>query len=481
VTRDLCSTSIEYQLLDQDDELFAAEAIGDKAFYVLAGDMVYGRIRPDDQRKISDHSDHNDMEDTLENVHEDLVGACAWISEVVLWIHPEWDSWTHRGTMLATSTCELLVIGSKPFTEVMNRHPTANEVLREFRDAVWNHFFPPKPGSPSASQAMVSDPLPYAKHSSDLFMSSQKEISDLGIGVDYGPLLISASKFLRVCIADVVLDTLSNDRKWTIKVLSRQKDVNDLRKEVEEGKCALCWDAEGSLVRTVLLVALRIVRPGDGKILVRLAKMKGNAEIPMVALPGRLIDANEDARSAVLKLIAEELDHFGGRLVFDSSEVITEQGESVAYGVGTKYVKTVFRARTKPGTATYLDTEGTWVTGGREAKPRGSELTAERKKTSNSARSSERPDTTPRRICIENRRGERTWYGWLSAEEMDAAIQDPHRFDRTSTDSANRMLAPTRTNLDDVLAESEEEEEELHVSRLDSGVTSMGNCRRFRM
>merc|ERR1712176_651803 len=96
----------------------------------------------------------------------------------------------------------------------------------------------------------------------------------------------------RLEIMEPLLETVRSGRRssmttamtwevWHFNALNRDRLVE----EVETGKCVLSLSRNAGILRTLLLVLIRISQPG-GRILSRIAKIDYDRWVPACALPG---------------------------------------------------------------------------------------------------------------------------------------------------------------------------------------------------
>merc|ERR1712113_193315 len=114
--------------------------------------------------------------------------------------------------------------------------------------------------------------------------------------------------------------------------------------EVGDGKCDLVMDSGSRVLRVVSVVVFQLERY-DQKVLVQIGKYTGTDVTPACALPGTKVRAGELPRDALQRLLDRQFTLFQPAVVVERPEVAIEVKVSKAYGVNTKYVRTIFHAR----------------------------------------------------------------------------------------------------------------------------------------
>jgi len=127
--------------------------------------------------------------------------------------------------------------------------------------------------------------------------------------------------------------------------VSQMSRLEELEKEIRDGRCYLGSDSNGCVLRIVHVVILRLFRR-DGLLCVKVGDWRReDAKVhPVKAkLPGTKTQAGEMPRQAVERLVKKELEMFRPELHSDQTVEI-EQASSETYGVATKYIRTIFSA-----------------------------------------------------------------------------------------------------------------------------------------
>jgi len=410
VTQALCTRTLQVKYHSAGDEIFASETAGDSACFVISGVLLYTR------QVISNEPAEG------YTVKKYLVQANYWVSEAALWMSKdaghEFYPWIHKGTMLAHKHCELLEVPSEDLRSLLwRRHKFVYEIYEQTTIAFSRHL--------------------HGAHPAEL-----ETLSDIDLGVDHGVLLISFPKSLKIEIADEVLDSLRKVKTLS-KALGHGKDMTDLRTEVTDGRCALGWDRFGNPERTVLVVAIRISRPEDGKIFVQLGKITEGLRKDEICLPGTKLKVGERPKHGVQRFIEDDISHFADGLDVESIQRLCEVKMSESYaGLRTKYVRTVFWAKTMPHLPAFLADDGSWnasmdpveFTTGIKSCSKSSPSPAARR----SSVSSESPGYGPvQEVCITNKKGNRTIFGWMHPRDFDKRTAAPDRESRFA--SANSI------------------------------------------
>lgn len=136
--------------------------------------------------------------------------------------------------------------------------------------------------------------------------------------------------------------------KWGSLFHSDAKNMQDLIEEVEAGKCDLSVDDSGNVHRVVLVVTARLQDP-SGRLLMQVGKFDQFKRAHLKCeLPGTKVRANELPKDSFTRLVSTKLQPFQNviEITTTATEAYTEK--SKAYGINTKYSKTIFEGTVQP-------------------------------------------------------------------------------------------------------------------------------------
>merc|ERR1712232_495480 len=177
--------------------------------------------------------------------------------------------------------------------------------------------------------------------------------------IDINPAQVLMSTALpdRLEIMMPLLASVRSERHSTFHPWEAGISINNRQRlagELNDGRCVLSLAKGGHILRTVLLVVLRISDPWN-RILTRLAKTEDGKFAPAVGLPGTKVKEGEIASQATRRLIKDDLPQFKDHLVpavdTEDMEVTTSKG----YGIQTMYLKTIFSATVDEDSARFFE------------------------------------------------------------------------------------------------------------------------------
>lgn len=301
VVKDLCRlNALERIIVNPGDELFNPNSKPDAVYLVLDGMLRY--CVEEDNHDGNSHGRMNDKE-------EDKVGVGAWLCEPALWL-----DWSHKGTMVAVSTSVLLKVSVPAVLEFMKRHVDAVGLVDAWSCAV----------------ARIANSHRHTAHVLDS-------------GIDHGLVVMAMPDEARSRTVGISLDQLQSEEAPTNWFKGR-KDFSELAEEAEAGKSVVIREGTGNVVRTVLVMVLRVSRE-DGKILVQLAKCKANGWEPAVQLPGKKLAAQEEPSIVANDFLGNQLSFLKLGLDNERFEREVAMKHSEDFGVTTRYHSLVFEVR----------------------------------------------------------------------------------------------------------------------------------------
>jgi len=226
------------------------------------------------------------------------------------------------GRLEAETECELLAVRPQELGQVLKRNHILRDVTMEY--------------SKQFHQRLVSARPPRAQWPDDLRVPF----------TDYGDLVASAGASVRAYIGLSALEEHAAAASWGwYRGLTAGPCLERLRAEVQEGRSVVTVNGRGDAERIVIVVALRLTRREDGRVLALLAKQEGPsaAMAPCCNLPGRKQEHGDlvgDTFQGILRHIGlSEADVEVAKLLRE-----TEWKVSREYGVRTKYLRTVCHA-----------------------------------------------------------------------------------------------------------------------------------------
>jgi len=277
----VCAEAIDFKVLMPQDELFEAGKPGQEAYLLLTGGVLTYVQEP--------------ASALVPEREETAVSTKTWFCEAAVW-----SDWNHVGTMYGARkiTSELLVLRAPALLkEVTKEDSPGRSVILHYGRQFYLRLITAMP--------------PFTSWPSDLHVPDTDVGNLVGIGVGLG-LLNTAMAQNTVSLTDDAHEALLN--------------------ELAEEKCALRAAADGSLERTVAVVAVRLVNLDD-EVLVQLARCENGKDVKVnCALPGIKRGASELPEQAFSNLLQRRLPDLSGSITVDSTKYEVKQKNSEAYG-----------------------------------------------------------------------------------------------------------------------------------------------------
>jgi len=165
--------------------------------------------------------------------------------------------------------------------------------------------------------------------------------NDISMGVEHQSIVMCMPVESRALMSKPAVDVLAQN-SWGILFHSAAKNMDDLIAEVEEGKCDLTTDDDGNVYRVAFVVTAKLQQP-SGQLLVQAGKLDSEKQAHVKCqLPGTKVRAGELPREALMRLLNTKLQPFLDSIEITVSQIVESTGASKAYGLDTKYSKTVF-------------------------------------------------------------------------------------------------------------------------------------------
>lgn len=290
LVRDICAEALQHTSVLPGQELFTASTPAECVWVLAYGAFQY--TPTDEGAAIVD------------------LTAGTWVCELALWTH-----WVTHGLLEATAGGEVLQFTVAGLEKVLLRFRLMRQVVRNYAATVCT---------------VIEDMQP-------------AELSDLSTGVDHDYVVAEMPRESGVLLSTPALQTLRESLGWPGVFQAKRKSIEDLEREVQIGACHI--RREGSeCLRVARVLALYLEKP-QGVVLAELGAWKNSIPTPNVRLPGLKMVAEEGLQEALERLLEEDLTALldGVRPPAKQVDVETETSNSAAYGVRTKYIRTIVK------------------------------------------------------------------------------------------------------------------------------------------
>jgi len=307
--RDVCFHAMFHATHEPGDQVLqpCTDAVG--AHVVYWGSLEYMAVAGPTHTQHFDGDGRARAQTPRPSKFMEVVGPGRYISELALWAH-----WRYRGWMEAATPCEVLTIQAESFLSLLSQRSDLLQIAQDYSVVLCGAIAP------------------------------DEALSDLQ-PVDHESALMAMPTESRAIMSNAALQVLSN-----ANALRRsRKSPQELADEVQMGKCDLILTSteKEKVLRLVSVVAIRIRRKGDKKLLAQIGAWDSVAgsTTAQCALPGTKVRHGETPTSALERLIKAQLALFSQGLILASGqEEFVETRPSDAYGLPTKYLRTVFEA-----------------------------------------------------------------------------------------------------------------------------------------
>jgi len=304
---DMCSSdTVMMQSVGPGHIIFNPNTNLDRAFYIVGGKVHYTGGMALVSATIRTLPSQESQEALVE------LGRTQWLATSALWTH-----WKSQGLAESVGHGELMLVLAEGFAAVLKRHRSIAEIVQDYAKTLVK---------------VIKDERPLL---SDLSSMMKIDSDRLICGMPQGTRLKLSLPALRAVHAQATFNA------------KKLKAFRELEKEVHEGKCYLTSNGQGSVLRVVNLITLRLER-WDGKFCVEVGKWSLKESIVLqtrAQLPGSKMRAGELAMQALRRLTGKELSVLNPQVGGDAA-VEVEEAASDSYGVTTRYVKTHFTATT---------------------------------------------------------------------------------------------------------------------------------------
>eukprot|EP00403_Amphidinium_massartii_P006201 CAMPEP_0178382314 /NCGR_PEP_ID=MMETSP0689_2-20121128/6430_1 /TAXON_ID=160604 /ORGANISM="Amphidinium massartii, Strain CS-259" /LENGTH=1067 /DNA_ID=CAMNT_0020002515 /DNA_START=23 /DNA_END=3226 /DNA_ORIENTATION=+ len=240
----------------------------------------------------------------------------SWCSEAALWCQ-----WTYLGSMQATEQSDCAAISAADLCKHIRKFKDVASMISEFsRSFLW------------------------------VQRNANVKWSDLTVYIDHADIIAAMSRQARVLVGSTLLAPWQHlNRGWFSSGISEKK-VQKLQDEISNGEGFVCLH-DGEAVRTVFLVALRVSRNTDNKILVKLGQLEPTTcDVKAAAvLPGTKRREEETNWQATRRLVSKDLETLSKTMEvnFNEADVNASMQQSAYFGIRTRYLRTTYEAWVK--------------------------------------------------------------------------------------------------------------------------------------
>jgi len=313
---DLCCEALEFQLLYKDDELFISGNSGRAAYHIIEGKMDYTQ----EEGQMDGTPDASESEVgsfSSPNQPTTIVNKGSWLSWATLWVH-----WVHPGTSKAIGPCKMLAVSAQCVGSAVAKHSSIRKITQEYARCIHHCIVSATPPTPPPTDVSI----PFA---------------------DFMDLVPSMDKSVQRILAMAALEkAASTGRLW--QTFDRRGDLQRFESEVKMGRSVVLLDEDGHLRRLTAVTVLQIEH-GES-VLAQLAKYdqtKGAWEKACV-LPGSKQESGELPSDAIRRIATRKI-----AIESDALDYVEVKGDvkywtSKQYGIRTRYIRTVYLAKSNP-------------------------------------------------------------------------------------------------------------------------------------
>jgi len=229
-----------------------------------------------------------------------------------------WSSWTHVGKCECLRSSSLLGVTARGLIGLLPSYPLIGHITRQYGRAFHMRITCARP--------------PFSRWPNDVEVPHTNP-SDL-------------------LEQDIGLELLRREREKDCSPIKAMPDDDYLQLlgEVQKEKCAIEANMDGTLDRIVALVAVRVEREADTRILAEVGKYDIGKKVVTAscALPGTKRPRGELPHQTYDRLLKTDLKFIASGLLTVQSETQVEVKESQHFGLLTKYLRTVQHTRLNP-------------------------------------------------------------------------------------------------------------------------------------
>lgn len=293
--QDLCVEYVHFKFLDRDDDLFVAGGSCDTAYFFVKGHLTYMQAP---------------ATSAVKSVMESTLSEGTWFCEAGLW-----TKWTHVGTMMAESTCQLMALHADGVLSLINKHRLIQEITLEYAQQFLRCVHSARPPT-AAWPTDVTIPF-----------------------TEFGDILLSMKPAGQVAVG---LISLENAQKSLLAKLSHE-NYEELKQEVLAHKSTLLLNSAEHLERVAAVTTLR-VRRSDGRLFLQLGKLDGSRVVASCQLPGAKPEADETPAETARRILNTKLTPLAECVELEECSREVQWRESKKYRMRTKYIRTVCNA-----------------------------------------------------------------------------------------------------------------------------------------
>lgn len=233
-----------------------------------------------------------------------------------------WSQWIHVGMCEAVADSAVLRLHADSFAQVVGAHRGVRDLT-----LVYGQNF---------CERMKKLKAPRTSWPTDLEVPST-EYSELVMSMDFG---------LRKMVSMAALESME-ESAWQRVIFSRRKSIEDLRSEVENGKCQLVQTSEGEVLRITAVTVLLLQHEHD-EIFTQVGKRDRGILTVDCKLPGAKLEKGEKMDDAFPRMLDKVVGPLAGGILLKHTEREATWGTSEAFGIRTKYWRTINHAAIAP-------------------------------------------------------------------------------------------------------------------------------------
>lgn len=304
-----CNEAVDIGLLGDTDELFISGTAATAAYVLVNGQMHYRQVP--ESSPVGVRSKRH-------------IPEGAWLCESALWSH-----WIHVGTAEAIGHCRFLTLRTAATVESLQRHHTICTISQAY--CIEFH------------RRIVASRPPFVDWPDDLTVPATA-FEDIVMSMPLPVGIIIGFQAVDHFLANAgrregVFFGLHHSHTARL-----ENESLKLKEEIRGGQCAVCLDDAGRVVRITSVVLLQAVDK-EGLSLWQMGKVEGERILAKVEMPGTKCQHGESAQEALDRLLSAQLAPLAGCAAVQGEERNVTEATSGAYGVHTKYLRTVFSAR----------------------------------------------------------------------------------------------------------------------------------------
>mmetsp|Transcript_114888 Transcript_114888/g.336074 ORF Transcript_114888/g.336074 Transcript_114888/m.336074 type:complete len:978 (+) Transcript_114888:80-3013(+) len=281
----LCREAVASDFISSHMEVFLPGMAAKYAYYIKLGSLAYDQPN---EYTFGDEVIHVDVQPDM------------WLSEAALW-----SQWKHLGYLTAETLCQVMTINADAMWKVLRDHievaSATAEYCKNFHLRIQNAA-PPHAPWPNDVTVPFTDPRN--------LLANHIGIGLLMWGMNRGLLNLSSAQ------------------------------VEKLKSELQDEKCALDLDKDGVFTRVVYVEAIRVDN-GQGQSLIQVGTWEREKAKASCCYPAKKRARRELPQEVLTRILDKDLKAINGHVHFEGQEEEVEETRSAKYGVTTKYHRTV--------------------------------------------------------------------------------------------------------------------------------------------